>query len=331
MYAPRSPKPPARPMILPTRITTKQLAEKRANIRRLQGYQFGAYDNSSEAVAFDQQQDFFSGLEAERGKKRTAETAMWTKRGRRRGTRYAFFDGMDNDEPALDMQQDQFGLAPFAIAAGAKTAGVKLSLKKSSTPGSNQASLAASEGVRAGDANALNFLIVQGGYTSNGGWRGAVGKGADYYARGLLAQLLADGVIVGPPVDVNNWKTPHNWRLAPKSGVPAGYIPPTPTQPIGILAPGGGVNPIPPATPPAAPPSMAVPPTFAPPDAQATLEPASDGAPSEMPTESQKPREAGLFAGLANLGPTGMLMLAGSGLFLIAQAMPKGRRRSRRR
>src|SRR5712664_4816915 len=193
MYSPKAPKPSARPMILPTRMTPKMLAEKRAAIRRLQGYQFGAYDDSSEAVAFDQQQDFFSGLEAERGKKRAAESAMWGRRGQRGGTRYSFLDGMDNEEPALDMQQDQFGFAPLTIVA--PVAGL---IRGSSTGSSNAATDRAAVAARMGDPSGLAFIVQQGGFTSNGGWRGAVGKGADAYARSVLNSLITDGVVIGP-------------------------------------------------------------------------------------------------------------------------------------
>ena len=37
--------------------------------------------------------------------------------------------------------------------------------------------------------------------TSNGGWHGAPGKGADYYARAALNTLIAQGFVTGPEDD----------------------------------------------------------------------------------------------------------------------------------
>jgi len=212
----------------------------------------------------------------------------------------------------------------------------------SSTGTSNAATDRAANDARNGIASGLAFVVKQGGFTSNGGWRGAVGKNADYYARQKLNDLINEGVVVGPLVDVASWKTlpgggvanhPNNWRLAAKAapvGAPGtttpGYTQPVlPPPPIGIMAPGGGTQPLPPA-----PPSMATPPTFAPPGTTPLL-PAPDGTLPEEPSPSQKPQEAGLFAGLANLDTTGKIVLAGSGLFLIAQVMGGGRRRNPRR
>ena len=70
---------------------------------------------------------------------------------------------------------------------------------------------------------ALAALIRQGGMTSNGGWHGAPGKGADLYARETLNTLIAQGFVTGPVLDPASWRTlpsgapannPANWSLS---------------------------------------------------------------------------------------------------------------------
>lgn len=110
--------------------------------------------------------------------------------------------------------QRGFGVVPLAIVA--PIAGGLI--HGSSTGSSNSATDSAYNRVVAGGPDArgaLQFLVAAGGFTSNGGWHGAVGKGADTYARTKLGQLVEAGLVIGPTVDPQHWYTnPTGWRLA---------------------------------------------------------------------------------------------------------------------
>lgn len=144
--------------------------------------------------------------------------------------------GVDAFAPSLSRRaylrrrqvQQSLGIAPaIAIGVGQKIGSVLF--HGSSTPASNAATDAAANRARAGDPAGLAFVVQQGGFTSNGGWRGAVGKGADTYARQVLNQLINEGVAVGPLVDPNSWRytlpdgrpsnNPNNWHLASPGGI----------------------------------------------------------------------------------------------------------------
>lgn len=140
----------------------------------------------------------------------------------------------------------QFGAAPKFNPVKAVAGGIlgsviggfspKISLKKSSAPGSNAATDDAANRARAGDASGLAFVVRSGGFTSNGGWHGAVGKGADRYARVVLQNLINEGVVVGPAVDPGHWSfMPNAWSLAKQSPIaivatPPGVPAPAPTS-----------------------------------------------------------------------------------------------------
>lgn len=109
------------------------------------------------------------------------------------------------------------GFLGISFAAGHVISAGKGLLKKSSTGASNAHSQDAYNAiVSSGDVGALRELVRLGGFTSNGGWHGAVGKGADKYARTLLGQLVDAGIVVGPRVDPDHWyNNPNGWSLAP--------------------------------------------------------------------------------------------------------------------
>lgn len=213
---------------------------------------------------------------------------------------------------------DGLGFAPLAIAAGAKAAGIHISLKGSSAPASDRATDDAAARARAGDPSGLAFVVKQGGFTSNGGWRGAVGKGADYYARDVLNSLIDDGTAIGPRVSHDSWtrlpdgsraNIPTLWRLAsqlkapavsspgmaPPTGSGPAVAPPAPSQPVGIMAPGGGVPSVP-GSPGMAPPTGTVNfPVYIPSPSGATGD--ESGAPPAATPPAPQRQEAGLFGG----------------------------------
>lgn len=248
------------------------------------------------------------------------------------------FTGYDDDNMVVDMQQDQFiglGVAPVIAAAGVKIASGLI--KGSSTGSSNAWTDAAADRARAGDPSGVRDVVVQGGFTSNGGWHGAVGKGADYYARDVLNQLIDEGVVAGPHVDHNSWRTlpdgrpannPSLWRLAPKQLLPAPKA----------VSPAGGVVAVP--TPPPA--IIPAKPAYALP-AQASAAGGGDvvsvianalqsilspGA-APAPTPDAGPAPTDIQAG-AGSGMMGKLLLAGLGMFVLPELM-KGMKGGRRR
>lgn len=281
-------------------------------------YVGGAF--TAEDVAADVQQDQFAALAPSSVVASAAKRAM--RRRLRRGSRRE--------------QNAQLGIAPI-IVGGAQIA--RGFIHGSSTGASNAATDAAAERVKAGDAAALAFVVKQGGFTSNGGWRGAVGKGADYHARDVLNDLINGNFVVGPLVDHNSWTTlpgggkandPRLWKIAPTvppgaiaATIPQGPVSIIPTLPPGVTAPvpQGPVATMPPPAPGqsvidqlkslfSTPPAVATPTTVA-----VTLP-----APGEVPTRT--PTEAGLFGGGGD-STMKYLLLAGVGLFALSLVMPK--------
>jgi hypothetical protein len=317
---------PARPTVLPTRMTAKAVADQKKNIRKLWGYQFGAYDDQGEAVAFDQQQDFFSGVESSLRKKRAFERALWGKR--MRGTRYAFLDGDDADNVAFDLQQDQFGIAPFAVAAGLKTAGVKLSFKKSPRVFGGPMVSTVNDFQRAverGDLGAINGMdSARRTAKDRAAWARIWNEmlpswryNSTQYA--LIKQL--DPSFNGPVPMI----APVG---APGTVTPGYMLPAPPPIPVGVMAPGGGGGGMAPAPSPYPYPSATAP---APAPDGSFIPEASDA--TGAPPVPKKPSAMGF---LGDLGPTGMLVLAGTGLYLVSlvaggRKRNPPRRRGRRR